>query len=50
MEKALEFEISGCLYTGQKDIDLGDLQTAFIEFVESKGWQFCGITSPLENK
>ena len=39
-ENNLEFEISGCLFTGNKKIT--------IDFIESKGWQFCGIPKPLE--
>lgn len=47
-ENNLEFEISGCLFTGNKKITIDELSNKFIDFIESKGWQFCGITKPLE--
>jgi hypothetical protein len=47
-DKVLEFEISGCIYTGYKEVTLDNLTNEFIEFCESKGWEFCGITKPLE--
>ncbi len=47
-EKILEFEISGCIYTGDKEITIDDLTDEFIEFCENKGWNFCGVTKPLK--
>lgn len=49
-ENFLEFSLQGSLYTGDKAITLDELLDAFIDMCESKGWEFCGITSPLVNK
>lgn len=47
-EKILEFVLSGCIYTGKNEVTIDELNDAFIELCESKGWEFCGIIKPLE--
>ena len=47
-DKILEFQISGCIYTGKGEVTVDNLSDAFVDFCISKGWKFCGVTSPLE--
>ena len=49
-EKILEFKISGCIYTGAKEVTLDDFTDEFALFCDSKGWNFCGVTIQLENE
>lgn len=49
-EKVLEFILSGCIYTGEKEITIDELNDVFIDLCENKGWQFCGIIKPLEDE
>jgi hypothetical protein len=46
-DKILEFNVSGCIYTGEKDVTLDELMGEFLDFCDSKGWEFCGIATPL---
>jgi hypothetical protein len=46
-ENILEFNIGGCIYTGNKEVSIDELSNEFLAFCESKGWKFCGITTPL---
>ena len=49
-EETLEFQIAGCLYTGDEPINIDELSDEWIAFVESKGWKFCGTIAPLEEE
>lgn len=46
-DKILEFEIRGCIFN-KDEVTLDEFNDAFIEFCDSKGWEFCGISSPLK--
>ncbi len=43
-----EFEICGCIQV-QPEITEEEFWNAFIEFVESKGWYFGGITREIQD-
>jgi len=45
--KILEFKIEGCIYS-EKEVTLDELQEAFLDFCDSKGWEHCGMIKPLE--
>jgi len=49
-DKVLEFSLQGSLFTGNKEVTLDELTEAFIDMCETKGWEFCGVTSFLDNK
>jgi hypothetical protein len=50
VSKVTEFNIVGCIYTGDKDVTIDELVEEFTDFCEIKGWQFCGITTPTSNE
>jgi hypothetical protein len=48
--KDLEFILSGCIFTGENEVTLDELNDVFIELCESRGWEFCGMIMPLEEE
>ena len=48
-DKVLEFKLEGCVYS-EKEITLDELQEEFMDWCDSKGWEYCGMIVPLENK
>lgn len=48
MENYTEFELSGTIYSGDKEISIDEINNAFINLVEQKGWMFCGGIRPLD--
>lgn len=49
-ENVIEFKLCGSVYTGNNKIDLNEFNNEFIYWIESKGWTFCGIITPLEDE
>lgn len=47
-ENLVEFDLYGAVYTGKEEIDLDKLNDEFINFIESKGWSFCGGMRPID--
>ena len=51
MKRPIGIEIEGCVYTNNDD-DLNHFEfcDAFIEFIESKGWNFGGAINPIDEE
>ncbi|WP_162839310.1 hypothetical protein [Bacillus sp. FJAT-28004] len=50
MKKPLGVRIQGCVYADDGDLGHDKFLDAFIEFIESKGWQFGGGTVQIDEE
>jgi hypothetical protein len=48
-DKILEFSVVGCVYTKDKEVSIDEFNDKFIEWVESMGWEFCGVTKSISD-